>query len=70
MIDFIHPYGQWQECVGDVRLGFIVASGFFQVADRWAGEELSLFTANLNDEGSGREICVFLLELIIAFVQP
>ena len=26
---------------------------FFQVADRWAGEELSLFTANINNEGSG-----------------
>ena len=48
--------------VGDVRLSFIVVSGFFQVTDRWAGEELSLFTANLNDKGSGREICIFLLD--------
>ena len=28
MIDFIHSHEQHQECVGDVRLGFIVASGF------------------------------------------
>ena len=59
MIDSLHPYGQQQECVGDVRLSFFVESGF-QVADTWAGEELSLFTADLNDRGSGREICIFL----------
>ena len=33
-----------------------------QVTDRWAGEEVSLFTANLHDEGSEREICIFLLD--------
>ena len=46
--------------VGSVRLGFIVESSFFQVADRMAGEEFSLFTFNLNNKGSFSEICVFL----------
>ena len=32
--------------VGSVRLGFIVASCFFRVVDRMAGEELSLFCWN------------------------
>ena len=43
-----------------LRLGFIVESSFFQVADRMAGEEFSLFTFNLNNKGSFSEICVFL----------
>ena len=53
MIDFVHSHEQRQECVGDVRLGFIVASGFSesQIDGAGAGEQLSLFfTANLNDE--------------------
>ena len=35
-------------CVGSVRLSFIVASSFSESRKRMAGEELSLFTANLN----------------------
>ena len=34
--------------VGSVRLSFIVASSFSESRKRMAGEELSLFTANLN----------------------
>ena len=34
--------------VGSVRLSFIVASSFSESWKRMAGEELSLFTANLN----------------------
>ena len=34
--------------VGSVRLSFIVASSFSELRIRMAGEELSLFTANLN----------------------
>ena len=46
--DFVRPWGQRQECVGSVRLSFIVASSFSESRKRLAGEELSLFTANLN----------------------
>ena len=43
--------------VGDVRLGFIVASSFSEsLIDEL---EKSLFTANLNDEGSERD-CINL----------
>ena len=34
--------------VGSVRLSFIVASSFSESRKRMAGEELSLFTVNLN----------------------
>ena len=34
--------------VGSVRLSFIVSSSFSELRKRMAGEELSLFTANLN----------------------
>ena len=43
-----------------MRLGFIVAIMFFQVVDGKSGEELPLFTANLNNKGSFGEICIFL----------
>ena len=46
--DFVRPWGQRQECVGSVRLSFIVSSIFSESRKRMAGEELSLFTANLN----------------------
>ena len=43
-------HSRWTELpiVGSVRLSFIVATSFSESRKRMAGEELSLFTANLN----------------------
>ena len=55
MIDFVHPYGQQHECVGDERLGFVVASGFSQ-------SQIDGVVTLHSQPQHEREICIFLLD--------